>query len=89
MTPQIILHILKKNDALALDVIRRQAASNAVTILLIQEAADLSAADLRISNPGVAVFALKDDAKTDIHYPHIGYDEMLDHILAADRIVTW
>ena len=81
-----ILHILKrKDDPKAVEVIRTQAQSNAVTVLLIQEAVDLELQGIK-----ARVFALAEDArqKKPFH-PQIGYKEMLDHVLDSETVVTW
>ncbi len=78
-----ILHILKKKDApLAMEVIRNEALTHAITVILIQEATALCV-------EGGAVFVLEDDAPASTPYPKIGYSQMLDAIFQADQVVTW
>ncbi len=81
-----IVHILKKKeDPNAVEVIRAQARSNDVTVLLIQEAVDLELGGVKAK-----VFALADDAKEKKPiYPQIGYKEMLNYILDSETVVTW
>lgn len=81
-----ILHILKKKeDRFPLDIIQKEAGSNEVTVLLIQEAVDLD-----LNGWGAKVFVLSDDAgESKSVYPRVGYKEMLDFILNADAVVTW
>lgn len=81
-----ILHILKrKDDAGAVEVIRAQAESNEVTVLLIQEAVDLELQGMKAK-----VVALAEDAKNQkAFHPQIGYKEMLDYILNSETVVTW
>ncbi len=69
-----------------LDVIQREAGSNEVTVILIQDAVDLN-----LNGSGTKVFVLSEDLKDpkNISYPRIGYKELLDAILNADQVVTW
>ena len=82
-----ILHILKrKEDLFPLEIIRKEAGSNEVSILLIQDAVGLN-----LNGLGAKVFVLSEDLKDPQNrsYPQIGYKEMLDFILKADSVVTW
>ncbi len=82
-----ILHILKqKEDLPAVEIIRAQAQSNAVTVLLIQDAVDLE-----LQGVNAQVFALAEDAKNQMKpfHPQIGYKEMLAYILDSETVVTW
>lgn len=82
-----ILHILKKKeDSFPLDIIRKEAGSNEVSVILIQEAVDLN-----VNGIGAKVFVLSEDLKDQKNpsYPRIGYKEMLEFILDADTVVTW
>lgn len=82
-----ILHILKrKGDPFPLGIIRKEAGSNEVTVILIQDAVDLD-----LNGTAAKVFALSEDSKDSksASYPRIGYKEMLEFILNADTVVTW
>ena len=84
-----VLHILKRKDDFSLEIIRKEAGSNEVTVILIQDAVGL-----HLNGSGAKVFILSDDLeelkdRKRLSYPTIGYKEMLDAILSADTVVTW
>lgn len=67
------------------EVIRREAESNEVEVILIQEAVGLAIKETKAS-----IFTLSEDAKgIKTAHPQIGYKEMLDSILNADTVITW
>ena len=79
---------MRRGDSGAMEVIRAQAQSNEVTVILVQDAAD---ADLELQELKGQVFALAEDTKNkkgNLH-PQIGYEEMLGYILDSDTVVTW
>jgi len=88
MATRSTVHIVKRNDPLAIDLIRRQSAENPVTIILIQEAARKSVRRMFPSDV-VSIFVLQDDAPDSPCYPPVDYPKMLDMILAADRVMVW
>lgn len=65
-----------------MEVIRSEGLTDEVTIILIQDATDIS---LTVGN----VCVLADDAPAATPYRKIGYSEMLDAIFHADTVVTW
>lgn len=82
-----ILHIVKKkDDPVCLEVIGKQAGSNDLSVILIQDAVDLN-----LNGTGTKIFVLSDDltGSKKAAYPKIGYKEMLDAILNAETVVTW
>ncbi len=79
-----VLHIVKRNDPLAIDLIRRQSAENPVTVILIQEAARLT-----FPTDTGPIFVLQDDAPEHPIYPRIDYPKMLDMILSAADVLVW
>jgi len=88
MTVRPTVHIVKRNDPLAMDLICRQSEKNPVTVILIQEAARES---VRLTFPShaVSVFVLQDDTPEDARYPRIDYPKVLDMIFSADRVMVW
>lgn len=82
-----ILHILKrKDDPIALEIIRKESVLNEVTVLLIQEAVDLDLNGIRAN-----IFVLDEEAEgqNSLRYPKIGYKEMLDQIMRSETVATW
>ena len=88
MATQTVVHILKRNDPLAIDLILRQSAENPVTVILIQEAAR-EVVGLAFPTDAVSIFVLQDDASENRRYPLVDYPKMLDMILAADQVLVW
>lgn len=87
-----ILHILKrKDDSNAVAVIRTQAQSNEVTVLLIQDAVDLELQGVKGQIFSVAEDDVAEDEKPskNAFHPQIGYKEMLGYILDSETVVTW
>lgn len=82
-----ILHILKrKDDPIALEIIRKESVLNEVTVLLIQEAVDLDLNGIRAN-----IFILDEDieGRNPTLYPKIGYKEMIDRIMQSETVATW
>lgn len=82
-----ILHILRwKEDPAPLEVIRGQAESNDLTVILIQDAVGLELKGVK-----GRVFALAEDLKDGgaSAHPPISYKEMLGYILDSENVVTW
>lgn len=88
MATQTVVHIVKRNDPLAIDLILRQSAGSSTTVILIQEAAR-EVVGLAFPGDAVSVFVLQDDAPENRRYPLLDYPKMLDMILAADRVLVW
>ncbi|MBI3805130.1 MAG: hypothetical protein HY282_15380 [Nitrospirae bacterium] len=79
-----ILHILKvKDDPSPLKIIQKQAETNAVTVVLIQDAGEL-----KVDLKGVTVWKLAEEGVAPSG-PTLGYKELLDEIFKADMVVTW
>ena len=76
----------KKDDPFPIEIIRKEAGSNEVSVILIQDAVDL-----RLDETGAKIYVLSEDLKDSQNssYPQIGYKEMLDFILTADSVITW
>ncbi len=85
-TVRHLLHIVKGYDPLAFALIRAQAQMKglSIVVVLIQQAANEKLPDL-----GVPIFALKGDVSEAARYPTLTDSEWLDHILHADQVVTW
>ncbi|MBI1848232.1 MAG: hypothetical protein HY294_14365 [Candidatus Rokubacteria bacterium] len=70
-----VLHLLKAEAPLALDVIARQlAAGDTVSVGLLEGAPEVPLPD------GVTVRRVPDE---------VSYDALLDLIYAADQVITW
>lgn len=73
------------DDPAWFEIIKTQAESNEVKVILIQEAVGLEMNGIKAS-----IFVLSDDAaRIKTSYPRIGYKEMLDSIFESDTVVTW
>jgi len=80
-----ILHILRKDDRLAIETISKQAMHDKVTVLMIQEATQLKMDGIE----GIEVFVLGEDMRHPTRHQKIGYGEMIDMIFKADQVITW
>jgi len=85
-----ILHILKeRNDPYPLELIRKQAASDYVIVILIRDAIGVEIPDSKVS-----VCVLSEDGRDHKtpgreFYRQIDYKEMLEMIFSCDTVVTW
>jgi len=90
-----ILHILKeREDAYPLELIRKQAESDHVVVILMRDAIGME-----IPDPKVSVCVLSEDGKdqkiqnyaSPTHVPHrrIGCKEMLETIFSCDTVLSW
>ncbi len=88
-----ILHILKRrDDPYPLCVIREQAASHRVTVVLIQDAVNAELSD-SLHHLGVSVLVLSEETTpippSGTADTRIGYREMLSSIFSADTVAIW
>jgi hypothetical protein len=79
-----ILHIVRRSDPLALAIIQSEAAAHFVKVILIHQATMEPLPNFKI--PVCRLTTPEGPRPTD---PAIGYEEMLDEILAADQVVVW
>ncbi len=90
-----ILHILKeRDDAYPLELIRKQAETDHVVVILIRDAIGVEIPDSKVS-----VCVLSEDRKDQeiqnpvfpgpVPHRRIGYKEMLEMIFACDTVLTW
>jgi hypothetical protein len=76
-----ILHILRKNDLLATNIILQQSKEDDIAVVLIQEA-------ILVQLEGVPVFVLTDDLESNDNRV-FSYKDLIEKLFWADSVVTW